>query len=141
MIRLVLISLALTLGVHAAELNAARLADQIRKVEDWNGNDGRHGERGPYQVTRAVWRQHIPDEPFILARQEDWGRACALKHIAWLRQQLRRAGLDDNAHTVALAYNAGLTAVLKGKAPMDSYDYALRVENLYLTTEARRAPR
>jgi len=124
----------------SAALDPARLADAIRPVENWHGLDGRHGERGPYQITRGVWSMHMPGTPFAAARQEGPGRACALKHIAWLARQLKAAGWPDNAHTIALAYNAGLTAVLTGKVPLESYDYALRVENLYLLGAAM-APR
>ena len=134
MIRATIILCALCASVvqsPAAPLDAERLADQIRKVEDFRNHDGTHGERGPYQITRGVWDMQMPGIPFALARQEGPARACALKHIAWLRTQLVAADLDDNAHTVALAYNAGLTAVLTGKAPMSSYDYALRVQRLY----------
>jgi hypothetical protein len=147
MIRTVLIlcGLCVLCVKSEAAVDAERLASAIRPVEDWHGRDGAAGERGPYQITRAVWSMHMPGTPFAAARQEGPGRACALKHIAWLARELKAAGWPDNAHTIALAYNAGLTAVLEARAPQSSYDYALRVENIYHVSQpllgAAMAPR
>jgi hypothetical protein len=94
--------------------------------------DGAHGERGPWQVTAAVWSMHMSGASFAEARQGDLARACAVKHVTMLCVQLRDSGCDDNAFNLALAWNAGLARVLRGRAPMSSYDHALRVWNLYL---------
>jgi hypothetical protein len=93
--------------------------------------DGAHGERGPWQVTAVIWSVYMPDRSFAEARQEDLARVCAMKHVEILRHRLRAAGCDDNAFNLALAWNAGLPRTLASRAPMSSYDHALRVWNLY----------
>lgn len=127
MIRAAVIYLVLALAGPAAVLDVPRFLSAVRQVEEWHGRDGRAGERGPWQITAAVWAMHMPGTPFAMARQEGPARACALKHVAWLRARLRAAGADDNAYNLALAWNAGLSAVLRGRAPERSYDYAGRV--------------
>ena len=124
-------SLVLFAANAPAALEQERFLDAVRQVENWDGRDGRHGERGPYQLTASVWEMHEPGRPFAMARQEAAGRACALKHVAWLQAGLSRAGIDPSPFNVALAYNAGRGAVLRGRAPERAYDYAGRVRNLY----------
>lgn len=107
--------------------------DATREIEDWQGRDGQHGERGSYGIRPATWRQHMGDMPFASARQERWGRECARRHVTWLRRELARSGVHPGIFNVALAYNAGLARVLSGRVPERAYDYALRVRNLYRT--------
>lgn len=122
-------------GQQAATVPAAtehaRLADSIRAVEGWRGRDGAAGERGPYQLTAAVWALHNPGRPFALARQEGPARACALKHLAWLSLELGRKGVDPSAFNVAAAWNAGLEGYTTGRAPVRAYLYARDVERIY----------
>jgi hypothetical protein len=106
------------------------LLDATRAVEQWDGRDGAAGELGPYQIRAATWRQHMGDLPFPKAREERWGRECARRHLAWLQEQLAAAGVDPSAFNLALAYNAGLQAVLRGRAPVRAYQHATRVRNL-----------
>lgn len=105
--------------------------DATREIENWQGRDGRHGERGAYGIREATWRQHMGDSDFALARQERWGRECARRHVTWLQRELQRAGVHPGVFNVALAYNAGLARVLGGRLPERAYDYATRVRNLY----------
>ncbi len=137
MIRALVIFLALTLAASAAVLDVPRFLGAIRTVEDWHGRDGHAGERGPWQITRAVWAMHMPGRPFAEARQEGPAYACALKHLDWLRGRLavQRPVVDDNAFNLALCWNAGLTATITGRAPLASYIYAGRVSNLYHNPE------
>lgn len=121
-----------TVSAQAADLDVPRFLGAIRAVEEWHGRDGRAGERGPWQITRDVWAMHMPGRPFSEARKEGPAYACAVKHLAWLRAGLVKAGTDDNAFNLALCWNAGLTATITGRAPQISYDYAVRVSNLYL---------
>ncbi|MDP2227156.1 MAG: hypothetical protein Q8J78_06735 [Moraxellaceae bacterium] len=115
----------------ATTVDEARLLHAMRQVEEWDGRDGARGERGPWQITGAVWSMHMPGRPFAEARHEGPARECALRHLAWLRAQLRARGCDDGAFMVALTWNAGLARTLSGKAPMRAYNHALRVENLH----------
>ncbi len=131
MIRAVAIFLVLTLAASAAPVDVPRLLVAIRTVEGYQGRDGAAGERGPWQITAAVWSRHMPGIPFEHARQEGPAHACAVKHIAWLRARLVAAGIDPNPYNLALAWNAGDGAVLRARAPERAYDYAARVRNLY----------
>jgi hypothetical protein len=114
-----------------ATFEAETYLDATRQIEDWQGRDGRHGERGAYGIRAATWSQHMGDMDFALARQERWGRECARRHVAWLRRELQRAGIHPGVFNVALVYNAGLSRVLSGRIPDRAYDYAMRVRNLY----------
>lgn len=136
MIRAAVMSLVLAVSASAADIDVGRFLDAVRQVEEWNGRDGRAGERGPWQITAAVWSMHMPGISFAQARQEGPARACAVKHVAWLRSRLRAqrhgVGVADNAFNLALCWNAGFSRTITGRAPLDSYDYARRVQNLYL---------
>jgi hypothetical protein len=110
--------------------------DATREIENWDGRDGRHGERGAYGIRAAAWRQHMGDMDFALARQERWGRECARRHVSWLQRELDRSGIHPGAFNVALAYNAGLARVQGGHVPDRAYSYAQRVTNLYRTQRA-----
>ena len=135
MIRLLAILLLLSCTAAAAPARGTFdeqvFLDEQRAVENFEGRDGAAGERGPYQIMEATWRQHMPGVPFSEARKEGPGRACALKHIRWLREQLAAASCSDGVFMTSLAYNAGLDRTLSGRAPVKSYQRAGRVENLY----------
>lgn len=121
------------LSALSSQLQAdpARLLIAIRTVEEWQGRDGASGERGPWQITRAVWSLHMPGISFAKARQEGPARLCALKHIAWLTRQLEARNVPATAFNLAACWNAGLTGYTTGRAPVRAYEYAGRVENLY----------
>lgn len=136
MIRALATLLLLACTAFAAPADGARYLAATVQVEDRGGRDGALGERGIYQFREITWRQHMPGVPFALARDPDAAHACALKHLAWLRQQLPRAGVEDNAYNLALCWNAGLDAVLRGKAPERAYHYAAKVERLYNARKA-----
>ncbi len=132
--------LLLVIPASAEPLDIERFLSALRMVETGNHvRDGAHGERGPWQVTAAVWSMHMPETSFAEARQEGVARACAAKHVALLCSQLRESGCDDNAFNIALAWNAGLARTLAGRAPLSSYDHALRVWNLYLGPDGQNA--
>lgn len=125
---------------HAAEvLDVGRFLGAIRAVESGAPStgsgratpDGRAGERGPWQITAAVWSTHMPGVSFTLARDPATARVCGVRHLAWLRRELRLAGAADDVFNCALAWNAGLAAATHGRARPVSYDYAVRVENIY----------
>ena len=90
---------------------------------------GRFGELGPYQFRPATWKMHST-KPFSLAMQRAEADAVAVKHYEWLKKSFEQAGVEVNAFNIALAWNCGLTTVLRGRAPEVSYDYASRVTNL-----------
>ena len=127
MIRAAIIFLALALSAHAADIDVDRFVEAIRQVENYRGRDGRAGERGPWQITAAVWSMQMRGTPFAEARHEWPANACALKQVAFLRAELLARGVDDNAFNLALCWNAGFTAATAGRAPVLAYDYARRV--------------
>ena len=116
----------------------ACVAAEIRHVERATGSTatGRAGERGPYQLTRAVWSQHTT-LPYSLADDEPTARIIAVTHLSWLAEQLAAHGLEATTYNLALAYNAGLTAAVHGRAKERQKAYAQRVTNLFY--DARRS--
>jgi len=126
--------LCLLATTAAAAVDLPRFLDATRAIENWHGRDGAAGELGPYQVRPSTWRQHMGTLPASYAREEQWGRECARRHVAWLQARLVAAGIDPNAFNLALAYNAGDGAVLRGRAPVIAYQHATRVQALYLAT-------
>ncbi len=135
MIRHLATLLLLACTAFAVPAEGGRYLAATVQAEDRGGRDGALGERGKYQFREITWRQHMPGVPFALARDPATADACALKHLAWLRRELRRAGIEDNAYNLALCWNAGLDAVLRGVAPERAYHYATRVEAIYLRLE------
>lgn len=129
---LVVAAVVMQLPCNAATLNVPALATALRQAEGYRGRDGAAGERGPWQLTLAVWQKHMPGIPFAQARLEAPARACALKHIEWLHQELQKAGWQGSVYEIALAWNAGLTRTLEGRAPRASENFAVRVVNLYV---------
>lgn len=94
----------------------------IAAVESGNNPDavGRHGERGAFQMS-----------PAVVAECGGYSERHAMRWLLQLERDLIRANVDVMPFNLALAWNAGIGAAISGKAPMASYDYALRVANLY----------
>ncbi len=90
---------------------------------------GRFGELGPYQFRQATWRMHT-NKPFSLATQRSVADEIAIKHYEWIRRNLEHAGLVADNFNIAMAWNCGVEAVLDGRAPSVSFNYARRVSNL-----------
>jgi hypothetical protein len=118
------------------ELSQERLLDAIAQAENWDGiTPGKAGEWGPWQMTPAVWRQHMGALPFRTASKADLRQAAA-KHLRWLCQTLNSRYLPVNPFYLAVAWNAGWRAAAsKNRLPPDVADYAQRVTNLYENVE------
>lgn len=127
----VLTAFACLYSIAGAEVDAGRLADAIRARENFHGRDGAHGERGPYQITAAMWALQMPGRPFSEARRETPSRLCTLREIARLERELRRRSVDASVFNIALAWNAGLEGSTRGAAPVRAYWYAAWVDQLY----------
>jgi hypothetical protein len=97
---------------------------------------GRFGELGPYQFRPTTWRMHT-DKPFRLAVQRDVADEVAVKHYEWIKRTFERAGVEANAFNIAMAWNAGADAVISGRVPAVTYQYAQRVTNLVETLKER----
>lgn len=97
---------------------------------------GRHGELGAYQFRAATWRMHTT-LPFERALERCISDDVALRHYEWISRGLLRNGWEPSAYNIALAWNGGLAATVRGRAPAGAHDYARRVQNL---VEDREAP-
>ena len=64
----------------------------------------------------------------------------AAAHLEWLRLSLEQKGRPATPYNLALAWNAGLGAVLTGKAPPGAHDYAARADALYESLTRSEAP-
>ena len=53
-----------------------------------------------------------------------------MKHYEWIKRGLIRAGMPVSPYNVALAWNGGLSATVRGRAPAAAHNYAERVTNL-----------
>ena len=93
---------------------------------------GKLGERGPYQFRRSTWRMQTSSS-FDLAENREVSNTVARRYYAWIEAQLKANGLEPSSYNVALAWNAGVNAVIRGNIPAVSHDYATRVLNLAST--------
>ena len=93
---------------------------------------GKLGERGPYQFRRSTWRMHTSSS-FDLAENREVANTVAKRHYAWIETQLRANRVEPSSYNVALAWNAGVNAVIRGSAPAVANDYATRVLNIAAT--------
>ncbi len=106
-------------------LEAIHQVENPRNVE----RPGPAGELGAYQFSRRTWSQHTK-RPFSDALDRRWSDMVAALHHDWLCERLARNGLEPSVYNVALAWNAGLSATVRGRAPQRSHDYAVRVGNI-----------
>lgn len=118
-------------GVERCELVRQEVLEAIHQVE--NPRDlrrpGRHGELGAYQFRPETWRMHTR-APFMSALERRESDAVAIRHYDWLERSLARRGVAPTTYNIALAWNAGLAAAARGRAPAAAHDYATRVNNL-----------
>jgi len=105
--------------------------EAIHRVENPNDSlrPGRHGELGAYQFRAETWRMHTT-VPFGKAIDRGASEAVAIRHYEWLERGLARNGLPATTYNIALAWNGGLAAAVRGRAPAAARDYAERVSNL-----------
>jgi hypothetical protein len=90
---------------------------------------GPAGELGAYQFRRMTWQMYT-SRPFEDALNHQISDEVAAQHFEWLRRGLARGGCAPSTYNIALAWNAGLSAVLHQRVPARSYFYAERVVNL-----------
>ena len=90
---------------------------------------GRYGELGAYQFRAATWRMHTT-VPFVQATDRRISDEVAIRHYEWLRAGLGRAGIEPTPYTIALAWNGGLSTVVRGRVRPATRDYAERVQNI-----------
>jgi hypothetical protein len=125
----------------AQNLQASSRADTLQAI-NWveNPSDspkpGKCGELGAYQFRAATWQMHT-QRPFSDAVDRRCSDEVAVLHYEWLKTSLARAGVEPTTYNIALAWNAGYGAVVKGRAPAVSHDYAERVNNLVVDLRSR----
>ncbi len=144
--RLLLLSLLCSLGVLTGLGGEAVERAETLQAINWVENPTNHhrrgskGELGPYQFRSQTWRMHTRrsfDQAVVRAHADE----VAVRHYEWIRRGLREAGIDPSPFNVALAWNSGLGAVLRGEVPTVSYRYAERVANLVERQREERAAR
>ena len=114
----------------------AKMVDAIRTVEGASVTAiGRHGERGPYQTGREVWRQHSK-KPYWWAsspapEHQAEARRVAIEHVKWLERNLPAAGMPVSAYTVALAWNAGIGHVERREFVPENFLFADHARNWF----------
>lgn len=100
---------------------------------------GPGGELGPYQFRQSTWRSYT-QRPFAMALERRCSDDVAVSHYEWIKRGLEGAGIEPIPYNIALAWNAGLDRVVKGRAPASAGDYATRVTNLVEMLKARTVP-
>lgn len=89
---------------------------------------GPAGESGRWQLTRAVRMDRAKDLKAVGAAVND--EALARAHLLWLEREFRKIGVKPSPFQLALAWNAGFGAALRGEVQPRHYDFAWRVSNL-----------
>jgi len=97
---------------------------------------GPRGELGPYQFRLSTWRMHTR-KPFTWALEREHADEVAIKHYEWIRRGLVDAGVPATTFNIALAWNAGLDAVINDRAPASARGYAEQVNNLAASLHAQ----
>jgi hypothetical protein len=119
----------LAVGVHASDRWETLQA--IHWVENPHNSThlGAHGELGPYQFRQSTWRMYSR-RPFYEAVNRQYSDEVAVKHYEWLKEGLANAGIQATPYNIAMAWNAGLDAVIGHHVPSASHAYAEQVKNL-----------
>ena len=133
LLRLCAVALAVFLAqsARADEVTRSETLRAIHRIENPRNSPrpGRHGELGAYQFRRSTWRMHTR-LPFERALDRSASDEVAIRHYEWLRRGLERNGLAETPYNIALAWNGGLDATVRGSASQAAHDYAERVNNL-----------
>lgn len=104
------------------------------QMETPNGvpyHPGRNAERGRWQLTPAVRTDRTRD---LLAKH--WkgmidDQTLAAEQIIWIRERLIANGNPNpTPFDIGVAWNAGVTAKVRGTAPNKAYDYGARLAAL-----------
>ena len=105
--------------------------EAIHKLENPRNltRPGRHGELGAYQFRPATWRMHTT-VPFQKALDRQMSDFVAERHYEWIKRGLENARMPATPYNIALAWNSGLEAAIRGKSPRAAHDYAQRAVNL-----------
>lgn len=125
-------ALVLVMGLSlAGATERAATLEAIRNLENPRNltRPGPRGELGAYQFRPDTWRMHTT-LPFTQATDRATSDRLAVAHYEWIRRGLEKARLPVTAYNVALAWNGGLAAAVRGKSPAAAHRYAERAANL-----------
>jgi hypothetical protein len=122
---------ALGLAVVAQAADRWETLEAIHWVENPHNSTrlGSHGELGPYQFRQSTWRMYSR-RPFYEAINRQYSDEVAIKHYEWLKVGLENSGREATPYNIAMAWNAGLDAVISNRIPSASRAYAEQVQNL-----------
>jgi hypothetical protein len=124
---------------QASTASRAETLNAIHHVENPlnSTRPGKFGELGAYQFRRGTWRMHT-DVPFERALDRVQSEEVAIRHYEWLRRGLARNGFPQTPYYIALAWNGGLSSVIRNRSSRAARDYAERVNNLVVDLKTNR---
>ena len=128
-VRFVLPPPAATVAASSHDVEALLAAIRMREGAP-RGETGSDGGRGHYQFMPKTWRQHTT-LPLSYASRRAVADQIARAHLEWLEKTLLAAGVEPTPYRLAMAWNAGVGAVLRDSAPSRARRYAEHVSNLY----------
>jgi hypothetical protein len=94
------------------------------------------GELGAYQFRSDTWHRYS-SRPFRQALDQRASDEVAVRYYDSIRTNLVRNGIAPTTFNIAMAWNAGVAAVVRDSAPASTHDYATRVSNLASELHAR----
>jgi hypothetical protein len=120
-----------SVGLAAPQISRWATLEAIHQIENPRDSrqPGQYGELGAYQFRAATWAQHSR-RPFSDALDRRAADIVAVRHHDWICARFIEKGMEPTVYNVALAWNAGITAALRGSAPRRAHEYATRVGNI-----------
>ena len=127
-------ALGIMLGLGVGVLGAVERADTLEAIRHLENprnltRPGPCGELGAYQFRPETWRMHTTI-PFAEAIDREKSDRLAVTHYEWIKRGLEQARVPATPYNIALAWNGGLAAAVKGRAPRAAHRYAERAANL-----------
>lgn len=124
---------------HASVPTRAETLDAIHRVENPlnSTRPGKFGELGAYQFRASTWQMHTK-LPFERALDRVHSEAVAILHYEWIKRGLARNGIAQTPYYIALAWNGGLSSVVRGRSSSAAQNYAQRVTNLVVDLRSNR---
>lgn len=117
-----------------ALLDNAKLLVMIRETENWDGDsEGASGERGPWQMLVSTWKSYSSEHmPYT---RRSWSLPEPQRvlhcHASWIRDQMEKRHLPQNAYTFALFWKAGYGRIFNTRCRVADLQYAQRAQNIY----------
>jgi len=132
------------MGMALLALTPARAAERWETLQaihcienpDNRQTPGPCGELGAYQFRSETWRMYSR-RPFSEALDRKCSDEIAVRHYEWIKSGLARGGVAPTVYNIALAWNAGVSAVVSDRIPASSRDYAARVSNVAAELRSR----